>query len=68
MKANELLGASVTALFGEDEFHRRHIGPSLREEFPDFSTPTRASARPSPLITSTPADRAIGTTSCRAGS
>ena len=32
MKANELLGANVSALFGEDEFHRRHIGPSVREE------------------------------------
>ena len=32
MKANELLGANVAALFGADEFHRRHIGPSVREE------------------------------------
>ena len=32
MKANELLGASVAALFGPDEFHRRHIGPSIGEE------------------------------------
>ena len=32
MKANELLGANVAALFGPDEFHRRHIGPSVDEE------------------------------------
>ena len=32
MKANELLGANVAALFGPDEFHRRHIGPSVAEE------------------------------------
>ena len=32
MKANELLGANVAALFGADEFHRRHIGPSVAEE------------------------------------
>ena len=32
MKANELLGANVAALFGDDEFHRRHIGPSMGEE------------------------------------
>ena len=32
MKANELLGANVAALFGPDEFHRRHIGPSVGEE------------------------------------
>jgi glycine cleavage system pyridoxal-binding protein P len=32
MKANELLGANVSALFGPDEFHRRHIGPSVGEE------------------------------------
>ena len=32
MKANELLGANVAALFGTDEFHRRHIGPSVSEE------------------------------------
>jgi glycine dehydrogenase len=32
MKANELLGANVAALFAPDEFHRRHIGPSVGEE------------------------------------
>ena len=32
MKANELLGANVAALFGPDEFHRRHIGPSVTQE------------------------------------
>ena len=32
MKANELLGANVAALFDPDEFHRRHIGPSVSQE------------------------------------
>ena len=31
MKANELSNAHVAALFGHDEFHRRHIGPSPSE-------------------------------------
>ena len=32
MKANELSNAHVAALFGHDEFHRRHIGPSVTRE------------------------------------
>ncbi len=32
MKANDLKGAGLNALFGNDEFHARHLGPSSSQE------------------------------------
>ena len=32
MKANDLKGAGLRALFGNDEFHARHLGPSSSQE------------------------------------
>ena len=32
MTANDLRGAGLSALFGSDEFHARHLGPSASQE------------------------------------